>query len=108
MLVQGQAAKRVLEAEAFGQNRAQRATGEAERFTAVAAAHAEKPEATELRWYLETIEETLAGRRKVILDRAPNHSRRMLYLGKNAIWNPQMMAPPATGATNAIQGEPGE
>jgi len=108
MLVQGQAAKRVLDAEAFGQNRAQRAGGDAERFTAVAAAHAEKAEATRLRWYLETIEQTLAGRRKIILDRTPNHSRRMVYLGKNGLFSPQILAPPAADATDAIQGEPGE
>ena len=108
MLVQGQAAKRVLDAEAFRQHRAQRAGGDAERFTAVAAAHAEKPEATRLRWYLEMIEQTLTGRRKVILDRTPNHSRRMVYLGKNALWSPPIPAPSATDATDAIQGEPGE
>jgi len=107
-LVQGEAAKRLLDGEAFQQDRTRRAVGEASRFTALAAAHADHAEASRLRWYLNTVEKTLAGRRKVILDRAQGQSRRTLYIGKNAFWGPQRLTPTAADPTNAIQGEPGE
>ncbi len=61
---------------------------------AVAAAYAQQPQLTRLRLYLQTIERSLAGRKKVILDRAPDGSRRQLFLGRAGILGLRPAAPP--------------
>jgi len=93
-LARGNAEQRKLAAQAYLQDRTLRAHGRADRFTAVAQAAAEAPELTRLRLYLETVEQVLAGRRKVILDRAPHGARRLLMLGGKALWG---LMPPAPG-----------
>jgi membrane protease subunit HflK len=69
--------------------------GQADRFVLVASASAEAPDLTRLRLYLQTIEEVLAGRRKIILDAVPAGTRRLLYLGQKRAW---MLPPPETPA----------
>lgn len=98
-LAAGQAKERTLAAEAFQQDRTQKAAGDAERFVRVAEAYHSGPEATRLRLYLETVEQALAGRRKVILDPHTDGARRQLILGPKGIWNPlpaQPDVPPVT------------
>ena len=86
-LVEGEAVQRKLVAEGFSTEKTTKASGEAERFKAIAAAHSSGREVNEVRIYLETIEETLAGRRKIIVDRANPGTRRQLYLGPKMMWN---------------------
>jgi membrane protease subunit HflK len=93
-LARGRAAERETEAEAFAVDREARAAGQAERFAKVAGASAAAPELTRLRLYLETIEQALAGRRKIILDRAAGRGRRLLYLGRKGLWTAPAPAPP--------------
>ena len=64
-----------------------KASGEAERFTAIAEAHEAGRDVNEIRLHLETVEEMLAGRRKIILDRADSGTRRQLYLGPKTMWS---------------------
>jgi regulator of protease activity HflC (stomatin/prohibitin superfamily) len=75
----------VLAAEASGADRTHQSRGRADRFAALARACSERPELTRLRIYLETVERTLAGRKKVILDRAPDGARRQLFLGRTGL-----------------------
>ncbi len=104
-LARGQAAERTLAARAFLADRTDRARGEASRFEDVVAAYGESPGVTRLRLYLDTIEQALAGRRKLILDRAPDGARRLLYLGRKGIWAPPP-APPEPGQPPLSLGEP--
>jgi len=92
----GQAGQQVLAAEAFQSDRTERARGSADRFSSVAAAHALAPAVTRTRLYLQTLDETLPGRRKVILDAAPDGARRMLYLGRKGLWTSPPMSVPET------------
>lgn len=84
-LAKGQAAERVCKAEGWGEERWRRAEGGAARFLVTAAAYALAPEVTRTRLYLAVVEELLAGRPKVILDRAPPGARRILFLGRRGI-----------------------
>ena len=86
-LTAGEVVQKKLDAEGFGTEKTAKALGEAERFTAIAAAHAAGRDVNELRLHLETIEEMLAGRRKIIVDRANTGTRRQLYLGPKAMWS---------------------
>lgn len=85
-LMEGEAAQRKLVAEGFSSEKTAKATGDAERFKAIAAAHASGREVNEIRLHLESVEEMLAGRRKIIVDRAHAGVRRQLYLGPKAMW----------------------
>jgi len=79
-------------------DRVQRATGRAARFTAVAAAAGEAPEAARFRLYLEALEQSMPGRRKVILDRNAAGARRLILLGDRGVWGRLPQAPPAEPA----------
>jgi len=85
-LSRGKAVEMREKAVGFGYDRTRMAAGNAERFSAVARAYAEGREVTRLRLYLETIEQALAGRKKVILDRPANGARRQLLLGPKGAW----------------------
>jgi membrane protease subunit HflK len=65
---QGQAAREIAEAEAFKQQAIRGAEGEAQRFLSVYAEYRKAPNVTRRRIFLETMEEVMAGRPKVILD----------------------------------------
>ncbi|MBM4017259.1 MAG: cation-translocating P-type ATPase family protein [Planctomycetes bacterium] len=107
-LARGQGRGRVLAAEAAGEDRVARAEGGAARFVATAAAARLAPAATRLRLYLATIEELLAGRRKVIVDRAPPGARRILWLGRQGIIDMSGGAPaaPTAAAEQTTPAEP--
>ena len=105
-LARGEARQNVLAAEAQGEDRTERAEGRAERFREVAGAYQQAPDVTRLRLRLETVEKSLAGRRKLILDRAPHGSRRQLFLGSKGLWTP--LAPPPPAAEPEPNLEPGD
>ncbi len=83
----GEAERRICQAEAAAEDRTQRSRGRAQRFAARADAYRLGSEVTRLRLYLQTVEQSLAGRRKVILDRAPDGARRQVFLGRKGLWN---------------------
>ena len=64
----GQAAREIAEAEAFKQQAVRSAEGEAQRFLSVYGQYRLSPNVTRRRIFLETMEEVMAGRSKVILD----------------------------------------
>jgi Cu+-exporting ATPase len=100
----GEAKKDVLTAQALKEDRTQRARGGADRFVAIAEAHSDQPALDRLRLYLQMIERTLAGRRKVILDRAAEGSRRQVFLGRTGLLG--VLPPGAVGGRAALA--PGE
>jgi regulator of protease activity HflC (stomatin/prohibitin superfamily) len=104
-LAEAQAQEKVLSAEGFQKDRTERAAGSAQRFTKLAAAYEKVPEVTRLRLYLQTVEESLAGRRKVIFDRAADGARRQLFLGPKGLWglSPPAAAEPLKSQGSAIQ-----
>ena len=85
-LTEGQAAQKKLDAEGFSTEKTAKASGEAQRFTAIAQAHKAGRDVNEVRLHLETVEQILAGRRKIIVDHANSGTRRQLYLGPKAMW----------------------
>ncbi len=85
-LTEGEAVQRQLDAEGFGAEKTAKASGEAQRFMAIAEAHESGRNVNELRLHLETLEEMLAGRRKIIVDRANSGARRQVFLGPRAMW----------------------
>jgi regulator of protease activity HflC (stomatin/prohibitin superfamily) len=86
-LAEGEAVQKQFDAEGFSTEKTAKALGEAERFTAIAEAHQAGRQVNELRLHLETVEEMLAGRRKVIFDGAHSGARRQLYLGPKGMWS---------------------
>ena len=67
-LARGEAAAQIQEAEGFKMSRTARAAGDADRFLQVEAAYRLAPAATSTRLYLETMEEVLPGRKKLVID----------------------------------------
>ncbi|NQT51532.1 cation-translocating P-type ATPase family protein, partial [bacterium] len=106
-LARGQAEERTVGAQAFALDRTLRAHGDARRFAEVAAAYAIEPALTRLRLHLESVEQTLAGRRKIILDGAAGQGRRLLFLGQKGLW-PAAQALPSSEPTRepTVFGEP--
>jgi len=107
-MARGEAAERLLAAEAAGQDRTQKSRGRADRFVAVAEANSQHPDLTRLRLYLETIERSLAGRKKVIVDRSSAGARRQVFLGRPGALGRVPLAPSGTTEDNfEIEGDPG-
>jgi HflK protein len=77
-LARGQAAGRVQSAKGYAAARSSRAAGDASRFRELETGYRVAPGPNATRLYLETMEEILPGRRKLILDRR-NGGRRTLY-----------------------------
>jgi membrane protease subunit HflK len=63
----GKAAKNVMEAEAARITKRNYARGEASRFSLIKSSYDENPEITMVRMWLETVEQALAGREKIIV-----------------------------------------
>jgi len=103
-LSRGKATGRLQAALGFRQERTRKARGEADRFTAVAGAYAGAAAVTRLRMVLETLEQGLAGRRKIIFDRPQNGSRRQLFLGRKGLLG-TMPAAPAEPSQESLQSE---
>jgi len=93
-LARGRAEARVLDAEAYRIGRATRAQGDAARFVQLEAAWRSAPGPNASRLYLETMEEILPGRRKLILD-SKSGGRRALYSIEDGV----LMAPPGASMT---------
>jgi Cu+-exporting ATPase len=79
-LARGQALARLAEAAGYNADRANRAEGDAERFKQTVEAFKRAPRVTETRLYLETIEQVLAGKKKLILDASKFGRRQMLFI----------------------------
>ncbi|MFQ3230769.1 FtsH protease activity modulator HflK [Reinekea sp.] len=77
-VAQGQAARQIAEAEAFRQEVIARATGEADRFSALYAEYNKAPEITRQRLYLDTLEGIYANSSKVLMDVEGGNN--MMYL----------------------------
>jgi regulator of protease activity HflC (stomatin/prohibitin superfamily) len=74
-LARGTAKARVEQASAYRAGRTNRAAGDAGRFTEREAAFRAAPGPTETRLYLETIEQVLPGKKKLIVDRSKTPRR---------------------------------
>lgn len=69
-VARGEAVTTVFEAQAYAAQKVNAATGEAARFTAQQVAHADQPEITHVRLYLEAVENVLPGVHKFVVDPA--------------------------------------
>ena len=67
-LARGQAAALVQQSKGYRASRSDRAQGDANRFRQLETAYRLAPSTTSTRLYLETMEEILSGRKKLILD----------------------------------------
>jgi len=101
-LARGQAASRLEEALGYRVARANRATGDADRFTQAEAAYRIAPGPTETRLFLETMEEVLPGRSKLILDSSGKGRRAIMTVDAQSLKQllpeltpPGSVAPPA-------------
>jgi HflK protein len=90
-LARGNAAAQLENAKAFSTGRVARAGGDAARFEEAAAAWRQAPDATSSRLYLETVEQVLPGKNKLILDKTKN--KRQLYLLQNGVLLPNGIRP---------------
>ena len=90
-LAQGNAKAGLENARAYGQGRKTRADGDASRFLSTEAAFRTAPEATQSRLYLETMEEVLPGKKKLIID--TRGGRRQLMLLRDGIALPNGLRP---------------
>jgi HflK protein len=90
-LARGNAAAQLQNANAFSVGRTTRAGGDASRFEAAAAAWRLAPDVTSSRLYLETVEQVLPGRNKLIVDKT--NSKRQLYLLQNGVSLPNGIRP---------------
>ncbi len=90
-LAQGNAKAALENARAYSLGRETRAEGDASRFLAAEAAFSTAPQATQTRLYLETMEEVLPGKKKVIID--AKGGRRQLMLLRDGIALPNGLRP---------------
>jgi HflK protein len=92
-LARGNGQAKLAGAEGYSVGRKNRATGDADRFKLAEDAFRTAPGPTETRLYLETMEQVLAGRRKLIVD--ASKGRRHLFLVEDGIEiGPALLAPP--------------
>ncbi|MGI8744341.1 MAG: FtsH protease activity modulator HflK [Bryobacteraceae bacterium] len=103
-LARGNARGRIENANAYTIGRVNRAAGDASRFEQREIAFRATPGPTETRLYLETIEQVLPGKRKLIIDRTGDHTKsaRRLFLLEDGVEigaSPAspLFAPPAQG-----------
>jgi len=84
-LARGQAASRLEEALAYRLGRTNRATGDADRFVQAEAAYRTAPGPTETRLFLETMEQVLPGRNKLIVDVDGKGKRQLLTIDSGTL-----------------------
>ena len=89
-LARGQGQALVQEAKGYRSSRADRARGDAERFSQLEAAYRTAPASTSTRLYLETMEDILPGRKKLVIDSAGG--RRTLWTMDDGV----LVAPPGS------------
>lgn len=82
-LARGNARARAEQAQAYRTGRANRALGDAARFTGLEAAYRAAPAGNDTRLFLETMEQVLPGRKKMIVDNAKG--RRHLLLVEDGV-----------------------
>jgi HflK protein len=90
-LAQGNAKAALENAQAYSLGRKTRAEGDASRFLSAEQAYLSAPEATQSRLYLETMEEVLPGKKKLIID--TRAGRRQLMLLRDGIALPNGLRP---------------
>jgi Cu+-exporting ATPase len=90
-LAKGNASAMVENANAYSIGRKTRSEGDASRFLAAEQAFRGAPKATESRLYLETMEQVLPGKKKLILDKSRN--KRHLYLLQEGVELPSGLRP---------------
>ena len=100
---EAEADEKIQLADGYRHDREKKAQGEAGRFVSKATAYAAAPEVTRIRLHLDTIEEALAGRRKVIVDSTAGGVRRRILFAPKGMWNPTM---PAVSADQTYVAEP--
>ncbi len=94
-LARGQALARLAEAAGYTIDRANRASGDAERFRQAVDAFKLSPGVTETRLYLENIEQVLAGKKKLIIDSSKFGKRQMFFVDpQGGLLDPAQKAPP--------------
>jgi HflK protein len=96
-VARGQAASRLEEALGYRFGRANRASGDAGRFTQTEAAYRTAPGPTETRLFLETMEQVLPGRTKLILDSAGNGRRAIMTVDTQGL---KLLLPELNGAAS--------
>lgn len=84
-LARGKAAAHIEKAEAYRVRRTLRAAGEAQRFLLLSEVYRQFPEVTRSRVYLEAIEQTLAGKPKVIMDARRVGRKQMLFVDEKGL-----------------------
>jgi modulator of FtsH protease HflK len=84
-LARGRALARLAEAAGYTTERANRAEGDAARFNQSVEAFKQSPGVTETRLYLETIEQVLPGRKKLIVDGSKFGRRQMLFVDPQGV-----------------------
>ena len=84
-IARGQAASRLEEALGYKLGRANRATGDADRFVQAEAAYRTAPGPTEDRLFLETMEQVLPGRNKLIVDTSGKGRRQILTIDSQTL-----------------------
>lgn len=89
-LARGQGEALMQDAKGYRASRADRAGGDASRFSQLERAYRSAPESTSTRLYLETMEEVLAGRKKLVIDSAGG--RRTLWTMDDGV----LLAPPGS------------
>ena len=93
-LARGQALARLAEAAGYTTDRSNRAEGDAERFKQAVEAFKLSPNVTETRLYLETIEQVLAGKKKLIIDSSKFGKRQMFFVDpQGGLIDPAKIAP---------------
>jgi Cu+-exporting ATPase len=93
-LSRGQALARLAEAAGYTADRSNRAAGDAERFKQAVEAFRLSPNVTETRLYLETIEQVLAGKKKLIIDSSRFGKRQMFFVDQQGgLVDPAKIAP---------------
>lgn len=90
-LAHGNAAATLQNANAYSSGRKTRSEGDASRFQVAEQAFRKAPQATESRLYLETMEEVLPGKKKVIVDASKN--KRHLFLLQDGVELPAGIRP---------------
>ncbi len=84
-LARGQAASRLEEARGYRVGRANRASGDANRFIQAQSAYRSAPGPTGTRLFLETMEQALAGRNKLIVDTKGKGKRQLLTIDSQSL-----------------------
>ncbi len=84
-LARGQGLARLSEATGYTVSRANRATGDADRFIQAEQAFRGASGVTETRLYLEGMEQVLAGRKKIIVDASRFGRRQMLFVDQKGV-----------------------